>query len=73
MIEAYVITIKRWVAFLSPPCLSMSASQANITIWSYLTPEQAYQLTVSTYILAGTLAVGTLSSQFLPSVMSDGD
>jgi hypothetical protein len=48
---------------------SMSASQVNAThVWSYLTPEQAYQLTVSTHILAGTLAVSTLLSQFLLNV-----
>jgi hypothetical protein len=54
----------------------MSASQANATsIWSYLSPEQAYQLTVSTHILAGTLAVRSFllpHSFFTAYVVSDG-
>ena len=41
----------------------MSASQGNATIWAYFSPEQAYEFTVSTHILAGTLAVSfSLSS-----------
>ena len=40
--------------------ISMSSSQVNASHWSYLSPEEAYQLMVSTYILAGTLAVSTL-------------
>jgi hypothetical protein len=35
----------------------MNASQANADQWPYLSPEAAYQMTVSTHILAGTLAV----------------
>jgi hypothetical protein len=77
-------TIKRWVdssycsyyAPLTSLCSfktggpSMSASQGNATIWAYLSPKEAYEFTVSTHILAGTLAVssGSLFRQFLPSM-----
>ena len=38
----------------------MNSSQVNASHWSCLSSEEVYQLMVSTYILAGTLAVSTL-------------
>lgn len=71
------------VLFLScpPVCFSksngprMSASQVNVSKWSYYSPEVAYQITVSTHILAGTLAVrnSLFHYNFFPAcVLSDG-
>jgi len=68
--------------FLPPPPSSidlngpnMSASQVNANVWSFLSPELVYQLTVATRIVAGALAVSSslFRQRFLPAyVVSDG-
>ncbi|KIM36344.1 hypothetical protein M413DRAFT_424975 [Hebeloma cylindrosporum] len=35
----------------------MNTAQGNATEWSYYSPETAYQITVSTHVLAGALAI----------------